>query len=84
MYYQVQELGRKPRVFKPDDTPLGVFICFSINSRFVNLLFANILSHLANVLGQFPNFINLICSLNKVVYACVWDFFVGIMAKRIR
>ena len=69
---------------KDNHTTSEYFICFSINSRFVNLLFANILSRLANVLGQFPNFINLICSLNKVVYACVWDFFVGVMAKRIR
>ena len=50
------------------------FICFSINSRLVNLLFANTLSRLANVLGQFPNFINLICGLNNVVYTFIWDF----------
>ena len=69
---------------KENHTTSECFICFSINSRFVNLLFANILSRLANVLGQFPNFINLICSLNKVVYVCVWDFFVSVTAKRIR
>ena len=69
---------------KENHTTSECFICFSINSRFVNLLFANILSRLANVLGQFPNFIKLICSLNKVVYVCVWDFFASVTAKRIR
>ena len=62
---------------KGNHTNSEYFTCFSINSRFVNLFFTNILSRLANMLGQFPNFINLICSLNKVVYTCVWDFFVS-------
>lgn len=79
-----KEIKQKKKNRKDNHTTSEYFICFSINSRFVNLLFANILSRLANVLGQFPNFINLICSLNKVVYACVWDFFVSVMAKRIR
>lgn len=78
-----QEIKQKQNR-KENHTTSECFICFSINSRFVNLLFANILSRLANVLGQFPNFINLICSLNKVVYVCVWDFFVSVTAKRIR
>ena len=69
-----QEIKQKQNR-KENHTTSECFIRFSINSRFVNLLFANILSRLANVLGQFPNFINLICSLNKVVYACVSGLF---------
>lgn len=60
---------------KDNHTTSEYFIFFSINSHFVNLLFANILSPLANVLGQFPNFINLICSLKTKWYTRVYGSF---------
>ena len=50
---------------------------YAIQTSIIVLILFYILSRFANVLGQFPNFINLICSLNKVVYTCVWDFFVS-------
>ena len=62
--------------------PQRILYAFSINSRFVNSLAANILSRFANMLGQFLSFIHLIHGFNNVVYTCVWDFCV--MAKRIR
>ena len=55
-----KEIEKKNR--KDNHTTSKYFTCFSINSHFVNFFFANILSRLANVLGQFPNFINLIYS----------------------
>lgn len=59
------------------------FICFLINSRFVNLLFANILSHFTNMLGQFPNFTHLNLWLKqRGVHMCMGLFCV--IAKRIR